>query len=368
MPLARKLINQTIYSLMNKSTIALLVCLFFVSLSAHAQSRSNPVKAEALFYLLDAPESFDRFRENVEQIDIVCPQTFLVSKEGVLTGTVDQRILQLAKAHGVKVMPLIVNKGFDGKLLHDIVSNPIARKRSIEMMLTYASQLGLDGWQFDLEGLHIADRENFTQYFRETAEALHGAGLQLSAALVHATDKVGGIGPYQQFLYENWRAGYDLKALAEVGDFLSIMTYDQHTRRTTPGPVAGIKWVERVVQHLLNAGVPPEKLSMGIPSYSVHWFADYNEERGGFSNGRSLGYDGVQHLLGKYDLTPTWHELAGCNYALWENDGVFEYLFIEDEKSLQLKLELMKKYALRGYSVWVLGREAPGFWEVASRF
>ncbi len=342
------------------------VSLFFWFIPTRAQTTSGT--AEALFYMVDTPESFESFQENIKNIDIVCPQTFLVSKEGVLTGTVDPRVLRLAKENGVKVMPLIVNKGFDSQLLHDIVHNPVARKRSITMMLEYASQLGLDGWQFDLEGLHITDRDDFTRYFQETAAALHGAGLQLSAALVHATDNVGGVSAYQQFLYENWRAGYDLKALAEAGDFLSIMTYDQHTRRTTPGPVAGIKWVERVVKHLLAEGVPPEKLSMGIPSYSVHWFADYTEERGGFSNGRQIGYATVQHLLGKYNVTPVWHEMAGCNYALWENDGVFEYIFIEDAKSLQLKMDLMKTYDLRGFSVWVLGREAPGFWDVVARY
>ena len=103
---------------------------------------------------------------------------------------------------------------------------------------------------------------------------------------------------------------------------------------------------------------------MGIPSYSVHWFADYTEERGGFSNGRQVGYDWVQHLLGKYDATPQWHEKAGCHYAFWDNGGVFEYLFIEDAESLKLKLGILKKYNLRGISVWVLGREDPRFWEV----
>lgn len=342
------------------------LCLFCFTASATVQRAQGA--SEALFYMVDSPESFESFQENIEHIDIVCPQTFLISKEGVLTGSVDPRVLRLAKEHDVKVMPLIVNKGFDSQLLHDIVSNPVARKRSITMMLEYAERLGLDGWQFDLEGLHISDRDDFTRYYQETAAALHAADLQLSAALVHATDNVGGVSAYQLFLYENWRAGYDVKALAKAGDFLSIMTYDQHTRRTTPGPVAGIQWVERVVKYLLAEGVPPEKLSMGIPSYSVHWFADYTEERGGFSNGRQIGYATVQHLLGKYDVTPIWHEMAGCNYALWENDGVFEYIFIEDEKSLQLKMELMDNFDLRGFSVWVLGREAPGFWDVVARY
>ncbi|MCB0589019.1 MAG: hypothetical protein KDD06_27270, partial [Phaeodactylibacter sp.] len=134
--------------------------------------------------------------------------------------------------------------------------------------------------------------------------------------------------------------------------------------RTPPGPVAGIEWVEKVVKYLLSEGIAPQKISMGVPTYSVHWFADYTEERGGFSNGRQVGYDRVQHLLGKFDAIPQWHEKGGCHYAFWDNGGVYEYLFIEDAESLKLKLGILEKYHLRGISVWVLGREDPRFWEV----
>ncbi len=324
-------------------------------------------KSENLFYMVNTPESFASFQANASQISIVCPQTFLVSKEGTLSGSVDPRVLSIAKANNVKVMPLIVNSGFDQKLLHDIVTNPVARKRSIEMMLAYAKKYDLDGWQFDLEGLSIADRESFTLYFKETAEALHKEKLQLSAALVHETENVGGPTGYHLFLYENWRAGYDFNALSEIGDFISIMTYDQHTRRTPPGPVASPEWMSKVIEHLLAEGVKPEKLSMGIPNYSVHWFTDYNAERGGFANGRGSKYPVVQHLLGQNNAKKMWHEKAQVNWAMWDNDGVFEYLFIEDAQSLKPKLNLLKKYKLRGISVWVLGGEDPESWEVLKR-
>lgn len=41
------------------------------------------------------------------------------------------------------------------------------------------------------------------------------------------------------WLYANWRGAYDLKALAQSVDLICLMTYDQHTRWTAPGPVAG---------------------------------------------------------------------------------------------------------------------------------
>lgn len=324
-------------------------------------------RCENLFYLTDSPEGLESFRQHASQISIVSPQVFSISKEGVLSGAVDHRVLDIAKANQVKVMPLVYNRGFTSAVLHAVVANSIARKRAIGMMLLYARQYQLSGWQFDLEGLNIEDRDNFTSFFRETADSLHQYNLQLSGALVHTIENVGGTTPYLDFLYENWRAGYDFKALAAAGDFISIMSYDQHTRRTTPGPVAGADWVERIVGYLLAEGVSAGKLSLGIPSYSDYWFTDYTEEKGAFSNARQIGYTEVQYLLGKYAAKPVWNVKAGCNYAVWDNDGVFEYLYLEDAQSLKPKLEILEKYNLRGISVWVLGREDPAFWDTLGK-
>ena len=336
--------------------------IIFLSLLFGVSVAYSQTKSENLFYMVNTPESFESFQANADQISIVCPQTFAVSRQGVLTGSLDPRVLSLARKNNIKVMPLVVNPGFDQKILHDLITDPVARKRSIDMMLAYAAKYKIDGWQFDLEHLALADQAAFTLYYKETAEALHKAGLQLSAAVVHATDNVGGTSPYHLFLYENWRAGYSFKELSEIGDFLSIMTYDEHTRRTTPGPVASTGWMERVVQYLLSEGVAPNKISLGIPTYSVHWFNDYTDERGGFSNAKSAKYNMVKHLLGQFNAKTMWNEKAGVNWAVWDNDGVNEYLFIEDAQSLKPKLDVLKKFNLRGISVWVLGSEDPAFW------
>lgn len=84
--------------------IIVLALLSGIAFGGRAQTRS-----ENLFYMVNTPESFQSFKANVSQMSIVCPQTFTVSKEGVLSGSVDQRVLALAKANKVKVMPLIIN-------------------------------------------------------------------------------------------------------------------------------------------------------------------------------------------------------------------------------------------------------------------
>ena len=40
---------------------------------------------------------------------------------------------------------------------------------------------------------------------------------------------------------------YDYKALADAMDFISYMTYAQHTGGSTPGPVAGYAWMEEAL-------------------------------------------------------------------------------------------------------------------------
>lgn len=337
--------------------IILSLLLFAFTLSTRAQYAS-----ENLFYMVDTPESFESFKNHLNEISIVAPQSFRVNEEGEITGSLDPRVLELAKANKIKVMPLIVNNGFTAELLHALLSNPQARKRSINLMLSFAKKFKLDGWQFDLEGLHMADRNNYTSYFKETAEVLHNEGLQLSAALVHSVEDVPGPTPYHLFLYENWIAGYDFKEIAAAGDFISIMAYDQHTRRTPPGPVAGADWVERVIEYLVKKDVAPDKISLGIPDYSLHWFPDYTIEKGGFSNGRQIGYKVVVELLSKYNARLLWNEKAECHYTYWDNDGVYEYMYIEDGASLLPKLKILEKYKLRGISVWVLGKESEDFW------
>lgn len=323
---------------------------------------------ENLFYLVDTYDSFKSLKQNVKHISIVSPQTFHISMEGVISGTINKEILRIAKENDVKVMPLFINDGFTRSLLHDLLNNPEARKRSIDMMLEYAKIYQMDGWQFDLEGLHISDRENFTSYYQETALVLHKNNLKLSAAVVHNVSKVAGPTAYHGFLYEDWRAGYDLKELSNVGDFLSIMSYSQHKRRTPPGPIAGYDWVEQILEFIIEEGVPPNKISLGISTYSGYWFADFNNELRGFSNSRSVKQKEIPFILAKHNARLKWDENAKCNYAVWSNDGVYEYLFVDDGDSVRYKLSLLNRYNLRGISVWVLGSESSDFWSVLKNF
>lgn len=320
---------------------------------------------ERLFYYVDRESSFDSFRAHADRIDIVSPAAYSVDGDGVVWGEVDPRLLDLARRHDVAVMPLIHNPGFDQEMLSRLLASEAARERTIASLLELCRRHGFDGIQFDFENLHMNDRDAFTAFYRQAADALHDAGCRISIAVVHRPDVLPGPTRYHKWLFKNWRAGYDLAALAEAGDFITVMSYSQHTRRTPPGPQAGLPWVRDVAEYFLGF-MPPEKLSLGIPVGSQHWYTSQEDD---IDPERARSYsENIEHrralaLVERYGGELQWSDEHQVPYAFYERGGTWEWIFLEDARSFRSKLDLARTLGLRGFSVWVLGPEDPAIWD-----
>lgn len=317
---------------------------------------------EKLWYATDNERSVQSFIAHADRISVVAPQSFSMDSIGLIWGQVDPRMIAAAKAKGVKVIPLIVNPGFDQATFHRVLVTPESRHRAVRNITALCRDNRFDGIQFDFENIRVTDRDAFTSFSREVADSLHGIGCSLSAAVVPRASDYPGPTSYHKWIFENWRGAYDYKALADAMDFISLMTYSQHTRRTPPGPVAGYPWMEDVVQYVLGLGVPASKLSLGLPSYSEWWYPTWDAQGGAHMAGGGLTYEAALGILAKHDVKPVWDEREKEAVAFWQNDGINEFLFLEDARSFSARLGLVSKYKLRGYSVWVLGFEDPAVW------
>ena len=54
----------------------------------------------------------------------------------------------------------------------------------------------------------------------------------------------------------------------------------------------------------------------------------------------------------------------GVNYAEFEKDGMFYQVWLEDEQSIEVKLNRMASYNIAGVGAWKLGLERPSVWNV----
>jgi spore germination protein YaaH len=319
-------------------------------------------KLEALWYSTPSEKSTESFLAHASRIDIVSPQVFDLDREGNIAGKVDPRVIERAKTSHTKLVPLVMNPGFDQPLIHNVITHPDIARRAIANIAALCKDNHFDGIQFDIENVNVSDREAFTSFVRPAAVALHAVGCSASAAVVPRMSDDPGPTSYHKWIFENWRGVYDYKALAEALDFISYMTYAQHTGGSTPGPVAGYRWMEACLKFALSQGVPPNKISLGVASYSDHWYPVYEEKAGARMRGGDIGYDRVKDLLTASHAKVTWDQTDKANHATWSNAGVYEHLWIEDARSFTAKVGLARKYKLRGYSVWVLGTEDPLVW------
>jgi len=350
------------YTINRKMPAWFIVLMTLLSTNLAAQSYHS----ENLFYLVGSPDSYQSFVQHADEISIICPDVYQIDSVGVITGEVDRRILELAQKKGIRVMPLFAS--FDQRGIHALLTSEAARAEAIRLMLFYARQYHYYGWQFDIENVYFADKDAYTGFFRQTADSLHKYGFAISSAVVKSEQPApeGANPAYHRFLYENWRGAFDLPALASISDFISVMTYDQHTAFTPPGPVAGIPWMKRIVAYLLESGIPPAKISLGIPDYSDYWYPT-DGPHGPGSTRDEISYAAARDLLDRYQASPRYMDDQQVSYAYWETGGIFNWLFLEDAQSFSDKLRIAATNRLRGISVWVIGAEDPGIWNVLKK-
>lgn len=330
---------------------------------------------EKLFYVLHnntpsrisaAKQTAVSLDKHFQSIDILVPQAYQIDENGMLWGAVDSDILQFARAHKMKLMPLITNTKFNKQIVHQFLLNQNAKTRAINAILEACQKQHYGGVQFDFEMVSVEDKDLLTQFYLAAAAALHKNNLSVSFAVAPLVTDNPQASDFLKKIYANWEGAYDLKKIGEASDFVSIMAYNQHGGITTPGPTASIVWVEAAIQYALQY-IPPQKISLGIPDYSNYWFtsADPNDASGKIKvHSIGISYEKAMYLNQKYKAHLQWDDTAKISMAIYERDWLNEYLFVENTKSFAAKLALVKKYHLRGISVFDLGTEDPLIWNV----
>lgn len=317
----------------------------------------------ALFYMIETPKSMRSFTEHIDKIGLLVPTWYGVDAQGLVQGEPNPLVVQLAAQKHLPIMPILsMTAGRDG--FHRLLLDVEAQKRAIAALLEQAKQHGFIGYQFDFENIAWTDRDALSAFARRTAEAMHAAGLQLSIAVVPNAPGHAGRGAFSKWMWEFWRGAYDLKALADCMDFVSLMTYDQHTRWTTPGPVAGWDWTLAHLDYTLQS-LPKEKLSVGIALYGYHWYAGNpvfgNEERSNIS-ADYIDADESIPLAKQYGAHIQWDAQEHESFYWFYRDQMREWVWMPDAHAFRDRYELAKQRGLLGFSAWVLGAEDPAVW------
>jgi spore germination protein YaaH len=321
---------------------------------------SASAQPKALFYMIETPNSVKSFLQHADKIDVIVPAWYSVDANGLVWGGPNPEVLKAAVEHHIPVMPIVaLVKQAD---LHSLFTTTSAKTAFITGLLSECKKNGYIGFQIDFEDVNWTDRDLLSSLVAETATALHKEKSQLTIATVPNAPGYPGKSPYSHWLYANWRGAYDLKALAQSVDLICLMTYDQNTRWTMPGPVAGYVWTVDNVEYALQF-VPKEKLSMGIPVYGYHWFAgDPGKEEKPNPTAEYVGQQEIDGYVAAYHPKVEWDSLDRVAWFYFYRDDMRDWVFYTDKHGFQERLDLVRDRGLQGFCSWVLGAEDPEIW------
>lgn len=306
-------------------------------------------------YYVNTDEGRASLFAHLRQIDVVSPGWYDANADGSITGYARRDVIDAAHGAGVAIIPLVVNKDVDPDVAHAILADPARRAALAANLVNEAKTYGYAGFQLDFEQVPWTDRDLLTALTQDCANAFHAAGLSLSIAVIPRLPGDATSSGTLLDYFRQWSGAYDFAALAKAADFLSFMTYDEHNGVTPPGAVSGTPWMRQALEFSLQ-GVPPEKATLGLPTYYHDWT--------GVGRLTSSSYADAMTLAQLHGATPAFDAVEEEMHFTYSAYGVQHELWVQSTDTLRLKLPLMYEYGLKGISVWRLGFEDPSFWNL----
>lgn len=294
--------------------------------------------------------TLDAMVSEADGINVIAPTWFsMTDSDGSIRsfGTADY--VSKAHAYGLKVWGVVDNFNYSNETGTEIdvlavLSSTSRREKLVNAIMEAAVSLGLDGINVDFEGLSMDCGVHYVQFLREMSVQCRSNGLVLS------------IDNYVPFDFNDY---YRLDIQGEIADYVIIMGYDEHWHGSgEPGSVASIDYVSNGLDRTLNE-VPAEKVINALPLYTILWRTD-----GSTVTDEYVTVNNVSALLSRVGVESVWDETSGQNYAEWSEGSVRYQMWIEDEKSISVKLNVMNAKDIAGAAVWRLGYGTSGVWEL----
>ena len=298
----------------------------------------------------EANSTLDSVLEGTVGMNVISPTWFALShNDGSFASIGSSDYVEKAHSRGLEVWILLDNFTYEVDT-KEILSYTSKRASLIERLVEETMALGADGINVDLEQVPADAGEDYIEFLRELSISCRANGLVLSV---------------DNYVPKNYNAHYNWKEQGIVADYVIIMGYDEHySGSQEAGSVASINYVEEGISTMVQS-VPAQKVVNGVPFYTRIW-----ETGDGQVTSQAVGMAAAEKFLKDRGVEAVWDETT-CQYYAEVQDGDSLYqVWLEDARSLEVKMSIMSKYDLGGVAVWKLGYESgrSEVWDVLTAF
>ena len=282
---------------------------------------------------------------NTKGLNVISPTWFKLSdNEGNFTSFASADYVEKAHGMGLEVWALVENIEYKDSIdMYQILSSTTTRRKLIDALVAEVQQYGIDGINVDFEQISMDCGEHYIEFIRELSVSCRKNGIVLSV---------------DNYVPTGYTDHYDRREQGIVADYVIIMGYDEHYAGSPEaGSVASINYVENGIADTVSQ-VPANKVINAIHFYSRIW-----ETPGSSISSQAVGMEMAEEYVAAHNIDVEWNEETCQNYGEYTSGDTLYQVWLEDEESIRVKLNIMEKYGIGGVAAWRLGFEKPEIWD-----
>ena len=288
-----------------------------------------------------------------------------------ITDTINFRNLNALKIQNKDLKILISLGGWSwSKNFSDAVLTDTSTHAFAYSCIDIVAKYDLDGvdidWEYpgligDNNKFRPEDKENYTRLFKDLREGLDSLK-KITGKNYLVTTAVGGSYHFIQHT--------EMDKVQQYTDFINLMSYDyaggrdtiskHHTNLYASSGDTSQGSTDKSVKAFMAAGVPANKLVIGMGFYGKGWEMQTTDNNGLYrrakAGARGGGFDYLKDSLeNKKGFIKYWDDVAKAPYLFNPQTKVF--ITYDDEKSIKEKCKYIKKNNLAGAMFWEYGQD-----------
>ena len=318
-----------------------------------------------------ANDTLSSMTKDMAGVNVISPTWYtMTDSKGGISDLSSSNYIKKAHNMGCKVWPLVddFSSNSNGeRYVAKVLASTTVREEFEENLIDSLVACKADGINIDFEYIAKENQDDYHQFLREMSIKCKENDLMLTI---------------DNYVPTEWSEYYDLPQQGKLADYVIVMSYDEYTASSeTAGPVASLPYVEKAVSDTVNLVGDAGRVVMGVPLYTRVWTEvpeEYAKDgdkiiednvNGNYAlNSKAVGMDTAKEIYKKAKVDPAWSEESGTDYVYIENEHGNTQIWLENEKSIQKKIDVANQYGIGGCACWKLGFENKVIWDVIDNY